>query len=216
MGSRNWIVGLACLVAWGCGPPAEYLPVTPPGVEIPPLRDGNGPNAAEAVGEQRQTPLLKPEGDASNPPTEAAKPAAGTETASTDGEADAGDEALPVCEPTKPGETKTTKSGLRYETLREGTGSMAKPGQRVRVHYTGQLQGGQQIDTSRGVDPFVFVIGAGGPIQGWHEGIAGMRVGELRKLTIPPDLAYGPRGKRPKVPPDATLIFEVELVGLQK
>jgi FKBP-type peptidyl-prolyl cis-trans isomerase len=203
------MVGLVCLVVWGCGPPPDLVTVTPPGVDIPPARTGNDPDAAEAQGEKRATPVLKTdESKSEGDSTKSSDKSASDESVS--------DETLPVSEPTKVGETRTTSSGLRYETVKEGTGPMVKPGQRVRVHYTGTLDGGKPFDSSRDRDePFAFVIGTSNVIQGWHEGVSGMRVGEIRKLTIPPELGYGAR-KRPKIPPNSTLHFEIELLGLQR
>lgn len=108
----------------------------------------------------------------------------------------------------------TTDSGLSYEVLKEGTGETAAAGDRVQVHYTGWLTDGTKFDSS--VDdgePFIFSLGAGEVIKGWDEGVAGMKIGEKRKLTIPPQLAYGARGAGGLIPPNATLIFDVELLG---
>ena len=109
----------------------------------------------------------------------------------------------------------TTDSGLKYEILKEGDGAVAKAGDKVKVHYTGWLTDGKKFDSSvdRG-QPFQFNLGAGQVIKGWDEGVAGMKVGEKRKLTIPPDLGYGARGAGGVIPPNATLIFEVELLGI--
>jgi len=102
---------------------------------------------------------------------------------------------------------------LEIEDIRLGTGAMAKPGQKVRVHYVGTLTNGQKFDSSRDRnDPFLFQLGAGQVIRGWDQGVSGMKVGGLRKLTIPPELAYGERGFPPVIPPRSTLVFEVELV----
>lgn len=107
-----------------------------------------------------------------------------------------------------------TKSGLQYEILKPGTGADAKAGQKVSVHYTGWLTNGKKFDSSldRGT-PFEFLLGGGQVIRGWDEGVAGMKVGEKRKLTIPPELGYGARGAGGVIPPNATLLFEVELLG---
>ena len=110
-----------------------------------------------------------------------------------------------------------TASGLVIEELEVGTGDAAVAGQDVTVHYTGWLTDGvirgRKFDSSkdRG-DPFVFPLGAGHVIKGWDEGVAGMKVGGSRKLTIPPELGYGSRGAGGVIPPNATLWFEVELL----
>jgi len=118
---------------------------------------------------------------------------------------------------TAPGETKTTLSGVKYETIKAGTGAEAKSGQAVKVHYTGKLEDGTQFDTSRDRgEPFGFTIGKKPfeVILGWEEGIAGMKVGEQRKLTIPAIAGYGASGQG-KIPPNATLIFDVELMSVE-
>lgn len=112
----------------------------------------------------------------------------------------------------------TTDSALRYEDQRTGTGDEATgPGQTVIVHYTGYLDDGTKFDSShdRG-DPFSFPLGVGYVIPGWDQGIVGMRVGGRRKLTIPPELGYGARGAGGVIPPNATLIFEVELLEISE
>jgi FKBP-type peptidyl-prolyl cis-trans isomerase len=104
---------------------------------------------------------------------------------------------------------------LQIEELTVGTGSEASRGQSVGVHYTGWLTDGKKFDSSvdRG-QPFKFKLGAGQVIQGWDQGVAGMRVGGKRKLTIPPELGYGTRGAGGVIPPNATLVFEVELLDV--
>ena len=105
--------------------------------------------------------------------------------------------------------------GLQIEDLVVGTGAEATAGQNVHVHYTGWLTDGTKFDSSldRG-QLFVFPLGGGRVIKGWDQGVAGMRIGGKRKLTIPPELGYGARGAGSVIPPNATLVFEVELHGL--
>ena len=100
------------------------------------------------------------------------------------------------------------------EELLVGKGPEAVRGKTVEVHYTGWLTDGKQFDSSVGGDPFSFRLGAGEVIEGWDHGVAGMKVGGKRKLTIPPELGYGRRGAPPVIPPDATLVFEVELLSV--
>jgi FKBP-type peptidyl-prolyl cis-trans isomerase len=112
-----------------------------------------------------------------------------------------------------------TASGLQYEDTVTGQGAAAKGGQRVRVHYTGWLynndQAGAKFDSSKDRNqPFEFALGGGQVIKGWDEGVAGMQVGGTRRLVIPPHLGYGARGAGGVIPPNATLLFEVELLGV--
>ena len=111
---------------------------------------------------------------------------------------------------------KITDSGLKYEDLAEGEGAEATAGQQVTVHYTGWLTDGTKFDSSLDRNqPFSFALGKGQVIRGWDEGVAGMKVGGKRKLTIPPQLGYGARGAGGVVPPNATLVFEVELLEVR-
>ncbi|HZU87043.1 MAG TPA: FKBP-type peptidyl-prolyl cis-trans isomerase [Anaerolineaceae bacterium] len=114
------------------------------------------------------------------------------------------------------GETMKTASGLEYVEVVAGTGAQAQAGNIVRVHYTGKFQDGKVFDSSipRG-EPLEFPLGKGRVIKGWDEGIALMKVGGKAVLTIPPQLAYGERGAGGVIPPNATLVFDVELVGIK-
>lgn len=114
----------------------------------------------------------------------------------------------------------TTASGLKYEDIKVGNGAEAKSGQLAQVHYTGWLwvdgKRGNKFDSSRDRNqPFEFPLGGGRVIKGWDEGVQGMRVGGTRVLTIPPELGYGARGAGGVIPPNATLQFEVELLGVR-
>lgn len=111
---------------------------------------------------------------------------------------------------------KFTKNGIQIEILKEGTGAVAKNGDTVAVHYVGTLENSVKFDSSvdRGI-PFEFHLGAGQVIQGWEIGVEGMKVREKRKLIIPSELAYGQNGVGNVIPPNATLIFEVELLGVK-
>lgn len=114
--------------------------------------------------------------------------------------------------------TQTTAAGLVIEDLETGTGALATGrGQTVRVHYTGWLADGTQFDSSRDRgEPFSFPLGVEFVIRGWDEGVPGMRVGGTRRLTVPPELGYGSRGAGKVIPPDATLVFEVELLDISE
>lgn len=110
------------------------------------------------------------------------------------------------------------KQGMKIETIKDGAGEeTAENGDKVSVHYTGTLENGKKFDSS--VDkgqPFQFTLGVGQVIQGWDLGVLGMKIGEKRKLTIPAELGYGERGAGAVIPPNAVLIFEVELLGINK
>jgi FKBP-type peptidyl-prolyl cis-trans isomerase FkpA len=133
--------------------------------------------------------------------------AAAAVCADEEGKGDAGKEEAAVV---------TTASGLKYQDIKVGEGKEAKAGDMVTVHYTGRLTDGKKFDSSkdRG-DPFVFPLGRGRVIKGWDEGVAGMKVGGFRKLTIPPELGYGARGAGGVIPANATLLFDVELLKIE-
>lgn len=115
-----------------------------------------------------------------------------------------------------PDNMQTTSSGLKYSVDQQGTGAQAFIGQTVSVHYSGWLMDGTPFDSSRDRGtPLEFPLGAGRVIRGWDEGVAGMKVGEKRTLVIPSSLGYGARGMGGVIPPDATLVFQIELIGVE-
>lgn len=188
MSKRNSFTGLALMaLAAGCSDP-QIMPVAPPGMELTrsiPTPEGGG---AQALGEQ------------------AAAVAAQAKAAPT---SNVVSPATPIGKPT------TTPTGLTYETLKEGAGPELKPGQMAEIHYTGTLNDGTVFDSSRTKGtPFKTAIGVGQVIAGWDQGVAGMKVGERRKLVIPPNLGYGSRPQGP-IPANSTLTFDVELLGIQ-
>lgn len=113
-----------------------------------------------------------------------------------------------------PANLQSTPSGLQYVVDQPGTGAQPRGGQTVSVHYTGWLTDGTKFDSSRDRNkPFEFPLGQGRVIKGWDEGVAAMKIGEKRTLVIPPGLGYGARGAGGAIPPNATLVFKVELLG---
>lgn len=113
-----------------------------------------------------------------------------------------------------PANLQSTPSGLQYAIDQPGTGAQPQAGQTVTVHYTGWLTNGTKFDSSRDRgEPFEFALGQGKVIQGWDEGVADMKIGETRTLVIPPALGYGEQGAGDAIPPNATLVFKVELLG---
>lgn len=195
---RGWsLMGAALVVALalgGCNPP-NVVPVAPPGLEYQPVvhdHEHDEKDAAEALGETRTALGSQPQTAGAGDRREGAGP--------------------PLATPTPIGEARKLPSGLQYETLKEGTGDTAVWGKTVAVHYTGTLANGEVFDSSRPRnEPFRLLLGSGQVIRGWDEGLNGMKVGEVRKLIIPPELAYG-SNQNGKIPPNSTLTFEVELM----
>ena len=129
----------------------------------------------------------------------------------------AADASAPAGPPRPAGKPVVTKSGLKYWDLKKGTGPEAVPIAHVHAHYTGWLTSGKKFDSSRDRnEPFAFLLGRGQVIKGWEEGVTGMRTGGVRVLEIPPELGYGAGGVGGIIPPNATLVFEVELLGVEK
>lgn len=114
------------------------------------------------------------------------------------------------------GKPTITASGLQYWEIKKGAGKLAQAGKKVSVHYTGWLTDGKEFDSSRDSgEPIQFTLGVGQVIKGWDEGVAGMKVGGKRQLRIPPELGYGQRGAGSAIPPNATLVFDVELMDVK-
>lgn len=118
--------------------------------------------------------------------------------------------------PAKGGKVKTVEGGLKIEDVKVGKGAEAVPGKTVKVHYTGTLADGKKFDSSLDrKEPFTFDLGKGMVIKGWDEGVKGMKVGGKRKLTIPPEMGYGAQGAGGAIPPNSTLLFDVELLEVK-
>lgn len=185
----SWGV-LSLAVVWGCGDVDQLQigPNMPPGAT--PIRKIDENDTAQALGETARTASKAASGEAKEGP-------------------------FPPAPPTPLGETKVLTGDIKYETLKEGTGEEVKSGRVAVVHYVGKLDDGTVFDSSRERgSPSEFTLGSGGLIKGWEFGIPGMKVGELRKLIIPPAMGYGSQNKG-KIPPDSTLTFEVELMGVK-
>jgi FKBP-type peptidyl-prolyl cis-trans isomerase len=187
-----WIGGLLVSAVAGCGDPGTLVPTAPPGIDVRTKLDRKEPEneGPQALGEQVATSGAAPK--------------------------KRNVVSVPPAEPTRPGEVKTTASGVKYTTLKEGTGAVAKSGQRLTLHYVGTLEDGRKFDSSRDRGkPYQANIGVEEVVRGWDEAVPGMKIGEIRKLTIPPNAGYGAQGHPPAIPPNATLIFEIELIDVQ-
>jgi FKBP-type peptidyl-prolyl cis-trans isomerase len=163
------------------------MPIAPPGADLP--RKAPDEEPAQAQGE-----MAAPALQTTTPPTKVVE--------------------YTPASPTAKGETKTTKGGIKYETLKEGTGPELKGGDTAQFVYVEKLENGTIIDdrTKRANRPELLTLGE--KLTGWREALPGMREGEVRKLIVPPTLAYGEKGRSPDVPPNATIIYEVELVRI--
>lgn len=185
--TSQWALVAVGLATWGCGPP-EVTQALPPGAVA--RQEIPEDQQAQALGEQQAMGAIQ---QPTGPVAEV--------------------KGLPAS-PT--GKALTTESGLKYETITPGSGDEIRPGQTAVVHYVGTLTNGTEFDSSRNRgQPFKFKVGIDQVIKGWHLGVAGMKKGETRRLTIPPDLAYGPGGSPPVIPPNATLVFDIELLGIE-
>lgn len=189
--ARGFVLGLVGLIAsGGCGDPPTIVEATP--------------------GADQRAVLLQKRAEKDNPE------ALGEITGGTSApQAKHVVPDIPLASPTAKGETKTTASGVKYTTLTAGTGATVKAGQQASVHYVGKLDDGREFDSSRKRNqPFDFLVGGGSVIKGWDEGVAGMKIGEVRTLDVPPAAGYGALGKG-TIPPNAELHFEIELKDIK-
>ena len=179
------LIAAGLLTTWGCGPP-EITQALPPGME-PMIEEVPEGQEAQALGEQQAMGAI-PGPSAS----------------------------VPLAPPTDPGQTSMTTSGVAYQTLKAGDGDEATAGKTAVIHYDLKLENGQAVENSRsrGQTYSFRIQPGGGAIDGMTQGVSGMKVGEVRKLTIPPELGYGsqPSGE---IPGNSTLIFEVELMDVE-
>jgi FKBP-type peptidyl-prolyl cis-trans isomerase len=179
--------GLMGLVLAGCDAPPDIGPIAPPGAEVP--RKSPDEDAAQAQGEMAAPAIQK-----QAPARQVV-------------------EYTPAV-PTAKGETKTTPGGVKYEPLKAGTGPELKAGQTAQFLYVGKLTDGKIFEDRSKRTNRPEMLSLSEKTKGWREALPGMHVGELRKLTVPPELAYGANGRLPEIPPNATLIYEVELVQI--
>jgi FKBP-type peptidyl-prolyl cis-trans isomerase FkpA len=185
MKRRAALAGIFLSLAWGCGPP-DIIPATPPGVELP----------APEIREEDQS-IAQGEGGGQGE----ARPRTTNLVESKPNE------------PTEEGKYGFAESGLKYITLKPGTGEMAKTGDTVRIHYVGTYDGKEFQSSRKSGTPETFVLGSTAVLRGWNEGVAGMKAGEVRKLTLPPQLAFGAEGTN-VIPPSATVEYEIELLRI--
>ncbi len=193
MSKTTWVfraMVAASLAVCGCQEPDQIISAPPPGLDFTSTRQVTETEPAQALGETGRSAA------------DTKKPKAAPD--------------LPMALPTAKGEVKKTASGVEYETVKEGTGAVARAGKQVNVHYVGTLDSGKKFESSRDQNKtFSYTIGTDRVIKGWDEAIPGMRIGEVRKLTVPPNAGYGAQGSDPAVPPNATLHFEVELIDVK-
>jgi FKBP-type peptidyl-prolyl cis-trans isomerase FkpA len=182
------VLGWAVL---GCDTPPDLQPIAPPGAPVP--RKSPDEEAAQAQGETPAPAVVKQSQDSKAQEKKA--------------------EGKPTAPSTALGEKKNTPGGVEYETLKEGTGPEFTAGQTGLFRYEGKLENGRVFDSNKKA-PEAMSTDLSTVIKGWQEGLPGMKVGEVRRLTIPPEMAYGARGAGSDIPPNATLIFEVELVKI--
>lgn len=200
MWQRFWLCGILGLTAVACEPPPRSVPALPPGVDPASLYKPSEEDVAAALGEGGEEAGVGAKAEAEKVKAPTAAP-------------DIGDV-----------EARTTPSGLKIQVVRPGEGeTVAEKGKRVTVHYNGWVQGGSLFDSSRDRKAaFQFTLGQGDVIKGWDEGVAGMKLHEVRRLTIPPDLAYGNKDRRSSgkgyssIPAGSTLVFDIEFLGVEK